>query len=243
MDDTVGVLFCGGKGTRMRPLTYYIQKVMMPIGKDQKPILEYVIKHFKRHNITNLILLVNYKREQIRGYFEDGSHLGVNIEYVVDKPGPIGTGTALLNASKIIEKRRVFVYYSDIITNANFTDMINYHKSHGKWASILIAKGWKLRVGTAKTNEKSQILKFEEKPTLDIHVNTGISILEPKVFEYLSRFNPSESIDLSKDIFPEFVREQQMMGYAPDDFFWEDIGSMERYEKINHERITHLMKK
>lgn len=243
MDDIVGILFCGGKGTRMRPLTYYIQKVMMPIGKDQKPILEYVIKHFKRHNITNLILLVNYKREQIRGYFEDGSHFGVNIEYVVDKPGPVGTGTALLNASETIDKRRVFVYYSDIITNANFTDMIKYHKSHGKWASILISKGWKLRVGTAKTNEKGQILEFVEKPTLDMHINTGISILEPKVFEYLSKFDSSESIDLSKNIFPEFVKEQQMMGYAPGDFFWEDIGSMERYEKINHERITQLMKK
>ena len=47
MSDNVGVLFCGGEGTRMRPLTYYLQKVMMPIGADQIPLLEYVIKHFK----------------------------------------------------------------------------------------------------------------------------------------------------------------------------------------------------
>ena len=51
MKDTVAVLFCGGEGKRMRPLTYYMQKVMMPIGTDQIPILEYVIKHFKKHNV------------------------------------------------------------------------------------------------------------------------------------------------------------------------------------------------
>ena len=61
MSDNVGILFCGGEGTRMRPLTYYLQKVMMPIGADQIPLLEYVIKHFKKHNINDLILLVNYK--------------------------------------------------------------------------------------------------------------------------------------------------------------------------------------
>ena len=69
MKDTVAVLFCGGEGKRMRPLTYYMQKVMMPIGTDQIPILEYVIKHFKKHNVSDIILLVNYKKEQIQGYF------------------------------------------------------------------------------------------------------------------------------------------------------------------------------
>ncbi|MCK5410276.1 MAG: hypothetical protein KAJ30_08420, partial [Candidatus Heimdallarchaeota archaeon] len=64
MKDTVAVLFCGGEGKRMRPLTYYMQKVMMPIGTDQIPILEYVIKHFKKHNVLDIILLVNYKKEQ-----------------------------------------------------------------------------------------------------------------------------------------------------------------------------------
>ncbi|MHA1303671.1 MAG: nucleotidyltransferase family protein [Candidatus Heimdallarchaeaceae archaeon] len=243
MTDTVGILFCGGKGTRMRPLTYYLQKVMMPIGVDQRPIMEYVIKHFKKHGVKDLIMLVNYKKEQIQGYFEDGSSWGVNISYIPDKPGPVGTGTALLNAREQIGQRRMIIFYSDIITNVNFTEMLEYHRNHGKWATILITKGWKIRVGTAELDENNVVKEFIEKPILPLYVNTGISILEPIVFEYLSEFDPSSSIDLSRDIFPQFVKQKQMMAYTPIDVYWEDIGSIERYEKLDNEKITELMQR
>ncbi len=239
---TVGVLFCGGKGTRMRPLTYYIQKVMMPIGKNQRPIMEYIIKHFKKHGIKDLILLVNYKKEQIEGYFADGSNWGVNITYVPDKPGPVGTGTALLNAKDYIGERRVIVYYSDIISNVNFTHMLNFHKEQNRWATILVTKGWKIRAGTAIVDEKTkQVKKFEEKPIIPLYINTGISIIEPIVFDYLSKFDTSKSIDLSRDIFPEFVKHGQMSAYTPTDVYWEDIGSIERYEKLDNDKISELM--
>ncbi|MCG3225764.1 MAG: nucleotidyltransferase family protein [Candidatus Heimdallarchaeota archaeon] len=242
MSDNVGVLFCGGEGTRMRPLTYYLQKVMMPIGADQIPLLEYVIKHFKKHNISDLILLVNYKKEQIQGYFGDGERWDMNLTYVPDKPGLKGTGTALLNAEDIIKKRRMIIYYTDIITNINLSDMLNFHENHKKWATILLSKGWQIRVGTAETNEENHITKFVEKPILPLLINTGISILEPSIFDYLKSFEPNQSVDLSKDIFPYFVQKGNIMAYTQEDCFWEDIGSIDRYERLDHEKITELMK-
>jgi mannose-1-phosphate guanylyltransferase len=243
MSNTTGVLFCGGKGTRMRPLTYYLQKVMLPIGYDQAPILEYILNHFKRYGINDIVMLVNYKKEQIEGYFGDGSKLDMNITYVQDKPGPVGTGTALLNAREFLESKRLIVYYSDIITNVNFSEMLSFHLDQKTWATILTTKGWKIRVGTAEINQKNMVTKFVEKPTIPVHVNTGISILEPVVFEHLKEFDKKTSIDLSKDIFPIFVKKNQMSAYVPADVFWEDIGSLERYEKLDHEFITSIMKK
>jgi mannose-1-phosphate guanylyltransferase len=242
MTETVGVLFCGGEGTRMRPLTYYMQKVMVPIGQDQLPILEYVINHFKKHGIKDLVLLVNYKKEQIRGYFGNGDKWGMNLSYVIDKPGPKGTGTALLNAKKIIGNRRMIIFYSDIITNVNFSDMLNFHLKHGKLASILVTEGWDLRVGIAEIDKEGRVTKFVEKPKLPLLVNTGISIIEPTVFSFLEGFDGTKSIDLSKDIFPYFVEHDNVMAYIPNDCYWDDIGSIERYEKLNHEEITKLMK-
>ncbi|MEE9410583.1 MAG: nucleotidyltransferase family protein [Candidatus Heimdallarchaeota archaeon] len=243
MTKTIGVLFCGGEGTRMRPLTYYMQKVMMPLGADQLPILEYVIRHFKKHGINDLVLLVNYKKEQIQGYFGNGENFGVKLTYIPDKPGPVGTGTALLNAENHLEGKRMVIYYSDIITNVNFSEMMDYHLGHGKWASILVTKGWQIRVGTVETDEENSVTKFIEKPTLPLLVNTGISILEPIIYEYLRKYDPKKSIDLSRDIFPEFVKKGNMMAYIPENCYWEDIGSIERYEKIDHTKITNLMKK
>ena len=120
MTKTIGVLFCGGEGTRMRPLTYYMQKVMMPLGADQLPILEYVIRHFKKHGINDLVLLVNYKKEQIQGYFGNGEKFGVKLTYIPDKPGPVGTGTALLNAENHLEGKRMVIYYCFQIPNLWF---------------------------------------------------------------------------------------------------------------------------
>ena len=74
-------------------------------------------------------------------------------------------------------------------------------------------------------------------------VNTGISILDPIVFDYLKEFDSSTSIDLSKDIFPQFVDKEQMFAYIPEDVYWEDIGSIERYEKLDNNFITEVMKK
>ena len=241
MTDTIGVLFCGGEGTRMRPLTYYMQKVMMPIGTDQVPILEYVLRHFKKHGIEKVILLVNYKKEQIQGYFGDGSKLGMKLIYVPDKHGPKGTGTALLNAKKYVKDKRLIVYYSDIITNVNFTEMLDFHLDHKGWASILVTEGWKIRVGTAEVDKDKLVTKFVEKPEIPVFVNTGISILEPIVFDYLQEFTSDSGIDLSNDIFPIIAERNRMYAYTPRSIYWEDIGSIERYEKIDNEFITEIM--
>jgi mannose-1-phosphate guanylyltransferase len=86
MSKIKGIVLCGGKGTRLRPLTHYIQKTMVPVGLKQKPLLEYVVRLFKFHGIKDLVFLVNYKSEQIMNYFEDGSRFGVKIAYVEDDP-------------------------------------------------------------------------------------------------------------------------------------------------------------
>ncbi|MCZ2845335.1 MAG: sugar phosphate nucleotidyltransferase, partial [Candidatus Bathyarchaeota archaeon] len=63
--DLKGTILCGGEGSRLRPLTYYFQKVMIPIGKTQKPLLEYIIKLFIKNGVNDVVLLVGYKAEQI----------------------------------------------------------------------------------------------------------------------------------------------------------------------------------
>ena len=133
MNKIKGIVLCGGKGTRLRPLTYYVQKTMVPIGVKQKPLLEYVVRLFKFHGIKDLVFLVNYKSEQIINYFEDGSRFGVNISYVEDDPNSKGTGGAVLTSyeSKAVnDKDILLVYYGDILTNMDLTELINFHKNN-----------------------------------------------------------------------------------------------------------------
>ncbi len=67
-----GIVLAGGEGTRFRPLTYYFQKCMIPVGDEQKPILDYILRLFKYHGIKKTVLLVGYKHQQIENYFDHG---------------------------------------------------------------------------------------------------------------------------------------------------------------------------
>ena len=78
MEDVTAVLFCGGRGSRLYPVTDYYQKVMMPMGTEGKPMLEYVIEYLKMHGVSKFIALIKYRANQIRRYFGDGSKWGTS---------------------------------------------------------------------------------------------------------------------------------------------------------------------
>jgi bifunctional UDP-N-acetylglucosamine pyrophosphorylase/glucosamine-1-phosphate N-acetyltransferase len=75
------VILAAGKGTRLQPLTQNIPKVMLPLSG--KPLLEYVIESTKTAGISEITLIVGYKKEVIQKYFGDGSNLDLKIKYVV----------------------------------------------------------------------------------------------------------------------------------------------------------------
>ena len=225
----------------MRPVSFYMQKVMVPIGIYQRPVLEYVVRHLVRNGINDFVFLVGYKHQQIRGYFRGGDGFGARITYVVDPPRFQGTGAALLNASHVLEEEDedFLVYYTDILTSANLAEMHEFHKSHNAKATLLVSKGLRLPVGIADLDSDLTVTTFKEKPLMEeVYVNTGISILNRSVIEDLQELSKERSnIDLSGHLLPLLVRQKQLKAHVTD-AWWEDIGSIERYEKRNDEEIS-----
>ena len=78
------VIFCGGFGKRLIPLTNRIPKPMVLINK--KPFLEYLIEQCKMNGIYNILLLCGYKKQAILDYFGDGLKFGVKIKYHFNNP-------------------------------------------------------------------------------------------------------------------------------------------------------------
>ena len=115
------IILAGGIGERLRPLTDNTPKPLLLIKG--KPIIEHAINNFKRHGITNIIISTGYKAEQIKDYFNDGSALGVNIEYAIEDE-PLGTGGAIKEASKNIKETII----KSIHTNTS-KDFGNYFES------------------------------------------------------------------------------------------------------------------
>jgi mannose-1-phosphate guanylyltransferase len=241
MNSVKGIVLCGGKGTRLRPLTHYIQKTMVPVGTKQKPLLEYVVRLFRFHGIKDLVFLVNYKSEQIVNYFEDGSRFGVKITYVQDDECSKGTAGAVLtayNKGAVTPDDTLFIYYGDIITNMNLTDLLKYHTNNGAWGTVALSSGFKVRVGLANLDSEGKVLGFVEKPTLEKPVSVGISVLRGDVLKVMKQLKGDKpELDLMGEVLPHLISvEKPVYGYISK-AFWYDVLSTEALEKLDPKTV------
>jgi len=245
MNRAKGVVLCGGTGVRLRPITYYFQKTMIPIGVKQKPLLEYVVRLLKFHGIRDISFLVNYKAEQIANYFDDGSRFNVQISYIRDDPVVRGTGGSLLTAfwkGAINTEDTVLVYYGDILTDINLQELLRFHEDKASSATVALASGFTVRVGLADIDKDGKILGFVEKPKLEKPVSIGILALKGETLEDMEMLMKGKHmLDLMKDVIPHLVKiGKPVYGYLSK-AFWYDVGSVEAYEKLDPKLVEGMM--
>ncbi len=242
-EKVVGVILAGGEGKRLRPLTYYFQKCMIPIGSHQRPLMEYILILLKRHGIVDTKLLVGYKHEQIENYFDHGGRVGVNIAYLIDDPTIGGSGGALLNAASagaFKDAGVLLVYYGDIVSNIDLTAMLTLHSESKSAATLAVANGFEVPVGVAQV-EGNAVKGWVEKPLINIYAGIGVVALHPEVLNDLRELaKGKESVDLMGDLIPYLLKKQKKVGAYVTNAFWYDVGSMEKYEKLDKTLVDKL---
>ena len=235
-----GIVLCGGRGSRLRPLSHYIPKSMIPIGRREKPLLEYILRLMAFHGIKEAILLIGHKGAQIENYFRSGDFLGLRLAYVYDRPNLRGTGGAVLNAIRqgfISERGTYLIYYGDILSDINISEMLELHSSSGAVATLAVSTSYRLPVSVAELNGE-QIVGFEEKPALKVPVGIGILAIEGDAFKHLEELHrEGEELDLMKHLLPYLIKLGLPVRAYVTKAFWYDVGSLERYEKLDHEEV------
>jgi len=244
MEGVRGVVLCGGPGKRLRPITYYFQKAMIPIGKMQKPLLEYIVRLLRFYGIKNLIFLVDYKAEQIINYFDNGLRFGVNIRYVYDDPSLKGTAGSIINAYRRKElgsDETLLIYYGDILTNMNIQKFLEFHKNKRAIATVALSSGFTVRVGVADLESDGRIRCFQEKPKIEKPVSIAIAALEGEALEEMNNLAAGRrELDFMGDVIPYLINSKKdVYGYVTD-AFWYDVGSTEAYEKLEPEIVDKI---
>lgn len=223
------VIMAGGKGTRLRPLTSHIPKPMVLLA--QKPVMEYAIELLKKHGITEIAITLQYLPEVIKDYFGDGSRFGVELHYF-EEITPLGTAGGIKNAEKFLNDRFI-VISGDCITDFDLTKGINFHEEKRALTTVFMKKvAMPREYGVISTNEIAEIVRFIEKPSwneiFSNTVNTGIYVLEPEVLDYL---RPGEPSDFSKDLFPQLMKEKNLLFGFNADGYWSDVGNLNMYRQ------------
>lgn len=223
--DNVVVLMVGGLGTRLRPLTDHVPKPMLKIG--DKPILETIIEGFKQYGFTNFILSVNYKKEMIKNYFQDGRHLGVSINYI-DEKQRLGTAGALSLLPERPEKP-FFVMNGDLLTKINYEQLLNFHTETNAEATMCVREyEYQIPYGVIET-ENHRLLSIEEKPVHRSFVNAGIYVLNPNVLDYV----PHNTFFDMPELFKLIMEQQHSVSAFPLREYWMDIGQVDDYDQAN----------
>jgi len=225
---TKAIILVGGEGTRLRPFTYELPKVMLPIHG--KPMVQHIIEQLQSHGVTDIVLAARYKAEQVKEYFGDGKKFGLNISYVIEK-SPLGTAGPLRLAKKYLTEP-FFIVWGDILSHLDLSDFAKFHSEHGGLATVaLTTVDDPSRYGVASMNG-SKIVGFIEKPAKEDApsklINSGMAIMDPEVIEkYVPKLGKAM---VEYDIYPKLAAEGKLYGY-PFQGQWFDTGTHEAYEK------------
>ncbi|MET4560695.1 dTDP-glucose pyrophosphorylase/predicted transcriptional regulator [Lysinibacillus parviboronicapiens] len=228
------ILMAGGLGTRLRPLTENIPKPMLQVGS--KPILETIIDGFKQYGFTNFIISVNYKKEIIQDYFQDGSAFGVSISYI-EEGKRMGTAGAL---SLLKEKPTspIFVMNGDLLTQVNFEQLLYFHEDTDAVATMCVREyEYQIPYGVIET-EGQQLVSIKEKPMHRSFVNAGIYVLSSEVFEFI----PQDKFYDMPDLFKQLMDKQKNVSAFPVREYWLDIGRMADFERADDEYSSYFNK-
>jgi len=239
------VILAGGEGRRFRPLTYYIPKPMIPVGSSERPILEFIIRWVSRWGVRDFLVLIGYRWRQVVNYFGDGSRFNVKMRYVVDKPPYSNTGGALrraLDLGLLNDYEDVLVWYGDILAPINVRDLVEVHRSSRADATLVLTQAYKVPVGIASLNPDGRVVELSEKPELKLNATIGILMLKvDSVKTAIESLNLGYDFDIMGDMIPGMIN----MGFNIKSFlhnnFWYDVGSIERYEKLDHDKLEELL--
>lgn len=233
------VVMAGGFGTRLRPLTANIPKPMTPLL--DKPIIEHIIELLKKHNITDLILILYHQAEVIKDYFRDGKKFGVKIQYV--KPdADYGTAGAVYCGYELINGKFIIIS-GDVVTDFDLTHAVNFHEKKNSAATLVLTRAKNpLQFGIVLTDKDGKITKFFEKPSwsevFSDTINTGIYVLEKETLALVPKARGAKSdCDFSKDLFPYMLKHKMQLFGSIEAGYWRDVGSLEDYINTNLEAL------
>jgi mannose-1-phosphate guanylyltransferase len=230
------VILAGGLGTRLQPYTFFIPKPMLPLGN--KPLLEHIIEWLTQvRQIDEIVVCVSYLHRTIEDYFEDGSRLGVKIEYA-RSDRPLATAGQLKTAEPLIDDTFVCVY-GDAVYEFPLTNMIHEHKKSKAFITMaLLSYNAKLKYGFIDLDEKSQITSWREKSEIKGLINIGCYIMEPEFIKVIPDSGAYGMDDAVREI---LAQKKQVTGFRIDSGFV-DIGDKKSYLETYKKYVEKLGK-
>ncbi len=210
------VILAGGKGTRLKPITDYVPKPLVPLNNI--PIIEWQIRYLKKFGITDFVICSGYMTDQLENYLAHKQNFGCKIKHSIEKK-PLGTGGAIKNASKHIKEKSFLVLNGDIITTIDVRELFK------KPNSIALVE-LRTKFGTVDLSDNAIIEFREKKPISNVWMNAGIYHLDKKTLDDIPSNGSIEEVTFRK-----YAKAKKLAGIKFKDSFWFSIDSHKDLEE------------
>ena len=215
------VLLAGGKGTRISEETLNLPKPMISIG--DKPIIWHIINYYSKFNFKDFIICAGYKLMSIKKYFANNENVNV-----IDTGLNSQTGIRIKKIRNLIgNDDNFFMTYGDGLSNVDLNGLVNFHKKHGKIATLTAVRPIP-RFGNIPLNE-NKVIEFNEKDSLqEGWINGGFFVLEPEVKDYIAGDEmPFENLPLRN-----LVNDKHLVSYKHKRF-WKPMDMIREKKELN----------
>lgn len=221
------VILTGGLGTRLKPITEKIPKVMVEVAG--KPFLEHQLGLFKKWGFRDFLLLSCYLKEQVQEYFGSGKKWGVLIDYSCEST-PLGTGGALKLASPKLKDRFLLVN-GDTFFPIPFDDFIQEAKSLKEGGIIAIYDNHdKVAKNNVRVERDCFLSKYSNHEEENMNgVDGGVSLYCKSVLDYIPE---KRKVSLEEEVYPLLIQKRLLRAYFTTVCYY-DMGTFERLKEAN----------
>jgi len=223
------IILVGGFGTRLRPLTLSVPKPLVDFAN--KPMILHQIEALKRAGVDHVILAIAYQPGVMMSFLKEYEEkLGIKITCSEEKT-PMGTAGPLAIARKLLDDgtgEPFFMLNADVICEYPLREALDYHRSHGGEATILVTKvDEPSKYGVVVFDESTGLVdRFVEKPKEFVgnKINAGIYVLSPSVLDKV-QLRPTS---IEKEVFPLVAQEDKLRAMVLEGY-WMDVGQPKDY--------------
>lgn len=223
--DVPVVIMAGGLGTRLSPYTNILPKPLIPVG--DYPIVEHIMNRLYSYGSKNFYMIVNYKRNMIKAYFDDLDK-NYEIDFVTEEK-KLGTGGGLSLLKGRIDSTFILTN-CDILIDEDLSKIYQQHIESGNTITMVCSlKNFLIPYGVVNIGEDGMIESMQEKPSMPFLTNTGCYFVEPEVIEGLTY---NEAIDFPA-IIEKYMKNGKKVGVYPiGEDAWLDMGQFNELDKM-----------
>lgn len=222
------LLTAGGRATRLRPITYTINKHLIPLAN--QPMIFYAIEKLAAVGVTDIAISVNPGESEVQKACGDGSRWNVKLTYIEQTGGPLGIAHVVNNAKDFLGNEPFIFYLGDNIILGSLRRFVEKFEKERLACVLALAKVKEpQRFGVPELRD-GRIVRVEEKPSepKSDYAVTGIYVYDSSFFEAFKHIQPSARGEYEiSDIHTWLIENGKAIGYEEITGWWKDTGKPE----------------